>query len=73
MLCFRSRIAFSEKKRILGVAAKNLQVTNMKNTVYGLKRLIGRKYRDPHVQRELQMMPFNVIEAPQGKIGIKVG
>ncbi|KAJ3657316.1 hypothetical protein Zmor_009130 [Zophobas morio] len=67
-----SCIAFSEKNRILGVAAKNQQVTNMKNTVYGLKRLIGRKYRDPHVQRELQMMPFNVIEAPQGKIGIKV-
>jgi heat shock protein len=69
---FRSCIAFSEKNRILGVAAKNQQVTNMKNTVYGLKRLIGRKYRDPHVQRELQMLSFNVVELAQGNIGIKV-
>ncbi|XP_044256053.1 heat shock 70 kDa protein 4 isoform X1 [Tribolium madens] len=67
-----SFIAFSDKNRILGVAAKSQQITNMKNTVYGLKRLIGRKYRDPHVQRELQMLPFNVIEVAQGNIGIKV-
>ncbi|XP_019865351.2 heat shock 70 kDa protein 4 isoform X2 [Aethina tumida] len=65
-------IAFSGKNRILGVAAKNQQVTNMKNTVYGLKRLIGRKFRDPHVQRELQTLPFNVIEVANGNIGIKV-
>lgn len=67
-----SCIAFSGKNRILGVAAKNQQVTNMKNTVYGLKRLLGRKYRDAHVQRELQMLPFNVVEVANGNIGIKV-
>lgn len=65
-------VAFSGKNRILGVAAKNQQVTNLKNTVYGLKRLLGRKFRDPHVQRELQMLPFNVIEISNGNIGIKV-
>ncbi|XP_044748143.1 heat shock 70 kDa protein 4 isoform X2 [Coccinella septempunctata] len=65
-------VAFSGKNRILGVAAKNQQVTNLKNTVYGLKRLLGRKFRDPHVQRELQMLPFNVIEVNNGNIGIKV-
>ncbi|XP_060530974.1 heat shock 70 kDa protein 4 isoform X2 [Cylas formicarius] len=67
-----SYIAFSGKNRILGVAAKNQQVTNMKNTVYGLKRLIGRKFRDPHVQREIQMLPYNVLEDKNGSIGIKV-
>lgn len=67
-----SYIAFSGKNRILGVAAKNQQVTNMKNTVYGLKRLLGRKYRDPHVQRELQWLPFTVVEDKSGNIGIKV-
>lgn len=67
-----SYIAFSGKNRILGVAAKNQQVTNMKNTVYGLKRLLGRKYRDPHVQRELQWLPFTVVEDKNGNIGIKV-
>ncbi|KAK9875649.1 hypothetical protein WA026_009447 [Henosepilachna vigintioctopunctata] len=65
-------VAFSGKNRILGVAAKNQQVTNLKNTVYGLKRLLGRKFRDPHVQRELQMLPFNIIEVANGNIGIKV-
>ncbi|CAH2000462.1 unnamed protein product [Acanthoscelides obtectus] len=67
-----SFIAFSEKNRILGVAAKNQQVTNMKNTVYCLKRLLGRKYRDPHVQQELQLLPFTVVEEKGGNIGIKV-
>ncbi|KAJ8962992.1 hypothetical protein NQ314_005631 [Rhamnusium bicolor] len=67
-----SCIAFSGKNRILGVAAKNQQVTNMKNTVYGLKRLLGRQFRDPHVQREIQMLPYNVIEEKNGSIGIKV-
>lgn len=44
----------------------------MKNTVYGLKRLLGRKLRDPHVQREIQYLPFNVVEEKNGSIGIKV-
>lgn len=44
----------------------------MKNTVYGLKRLLGRKYRDPLVQKELRMLPYNVIETNHGNIGIKV-
>lgn len=69
---FRSFIAFSGKNRILGVAARNQQVTNMKNTIYGLKRLLGRKFRDPHVQRELQTLPYNVVEDKSGNIVIKV-
>lgn len=68
----RSCIAFSSKNRILGVAAKNQQVTNMRNTVFGLKRLLGRKYRDPQVQKELQLLPFAVVETATGSVGIKV-
>lgn len=45
----------------------------MKNTVYGLKRLLGRKFRDPHVQREMQLFPFTLVEEKNGSIGIKVG
>ncbi|XP_057672716.1 heat shock 70 kDa protein 4 isoform X2 [Diorhabda carinulata] len=67
-----SCIAFSGKNRILGVAAKNQQVTNMKNTVYNLKRLLGRKFRDPHVKKEIQFLPFTVFEEKNGNIGIKV-
>lgn len=65
-------MAFSGKNRILGVAAKNQQVTNMKNTVYGFKRLLGRKFRDPQVQREVQALPFGIVETHNGGIGIKV-
>ncbi|KAF2880978.1 hypothetical protein ILUMI_25194 [Ignelater luminosus] len=44
----------------------------MRNTVYGLKRLLGRKYRDPQVQKELQLLPFAVVETATGSVGIKV-
>lgn len=44
----------------------------MKNTVYSLKRLLGRKYRDPLVQKELRYLPYNVVEIAHGMLGIKV-
>lgn len=68
----RSCVAFSGKNRILGVAAKNQMVTNMKNTIHGFKRLLGRKYNDPQVQRELQTLPFKVTHQSDGSIGIHV-
>ncbi|CAD7003217.1 heat shock 70 kDa protein 4 isoform X2 [Ceratitis capitata] len=67
-----SFVAFDGRKRIIGVAAKNQQVTNMKNTVSGFKRLLGRKYNDPHVQRELSSIPTKVDQRPDGSIGFKV-
>ncbi|XP_045459661.1 97 kDa heat shock protein [Melitaea cinxia] len=67
-----SCVAFSPKNRILGVAAKNQMVTNMKNTVFGFKKLLGRKYSDPHVQKELKHFPFKVEQRADGGIGIRV-
>ncbi|XP_075972848.1 heat shock protein 70Cb isoform X2 [Anticarsia gemmatalis] len=67
-----SCVAFSQKNRILGVAAKNQMVTNMKNTVFGFKRLLGRKFNDPHFQKELKHFPFKVEQRPDGGIGIRV-
>lgn len=67
-----SCVAFDGKKRIIGVAAKNQQVTNMKNTVSGFKRLLGRKYNDPHIQRELNGIPTKIEQLPDGNIGIRV-
>ncbi|TDG51311.1 hypothetical protein AWZ03_002398 [Drosophila navojoa] len=67
-----SFVAFDGKKRIIGVAAKNQQVTNMKNTVGGFKRLLGRKFNDPHVQHELKSIPARVEPRSDGSIGIKV-
>lgn len=67
-----SCVAFDGKKRIIGVAAKNQQVTNMKNTVGCFKRLLGRKFNDPHVQRELTSIPTKVAPLPNGSIGFHV-
>nr|CAD7396600.1 unnamed protein product [Timema poppensis] len=70
-MVLRSYVAFTGKNRILGVAAKNQMVTNMKNTIYGFKRLLGRKFSDPFVQKELQFLPFKVVQQAGGSIGIK--
>lgn len=68
---FRSCVAFTGKNRTLGVAAKNQQVTNMKNTILGFKHLLGRKFKDPVVQNELRSIPYDVVECPDGSIGIR--
>lgn len=67
-----SCVAFSGKNRILGVAAKNQMFTNTKNTIYGFKRLLGRKYNDPQVQQELKSLPFKVTQQSDGNLGIHV-
>lgn len=55
------------------MAAKNQQVTNMKNTIFNIKRLLGRKFKDPLVQKEIASLPYNILETKNGNIGIKVG
>ncbi|XP_065083978.1 heat shock 70 kDa protein 4L isoform X2 [Ochlerotatus camptorhynchus] len=67
-----SCVAFAGRNRVLGVAAKNQQVTNMNNTIGGFKRLLGRKYNDPLVQNELRKIPYKVEPRPDGGIGIRV-
>lgn len=67
-----SCVAFSPRNRIIGVAAKNQMVTNMKNTVHGFKRLLGRSIDDPQVKQELKHLPFNVVKCDNNKIGINV-
>lgn len=68
----RAYVAFAGKKRIIGVAAKNQQVTNMKNTISNFKSLVGRKFKDPQVQKELQYIPYRCEERPDGGIGVRV-
>ncbi|XP_055691942.1 heat shock 70 kDa protein 4 isoform X2 [Lutzomyia longipalpis] len=67
-----SCVAFAGKKRILGVAAKNQMVTNLKNTIFGFKKLLGRKFNDPHVQHELKKLPFRAEPLQNNVIGIRV-
>lgn len=67
-----SCVAFTGKNRIMGVAAKTQAATNMRNTVMHFKHFIGKKYRDPVVQREVGKLPYEVVETPEGGIGIRV-
>lgn len=67
-----SCVAFSPRNRIIGVAAKNQMVTNMKNTVHSFKRLLGRSIDDPFVKQELKHLPFDVVKCNDNKIGVSV-
>ncbi|KAK8402003.1 hypothetical protein O3P69_001230 [Scylla paramamosain] len=67
-----SCVAFGEKNRILGVAAKNQMTTNMKNTLHGFKRLLGRHFRDPKIQNEVSILPYRTVELPDRGVGIVV-
>ncbi|GAV07856.1 HSP70-5 [Ramazzottius varieornatus] len=65
-------VAFTSKSRSIGVAARNNLIANLNSTIFNLKRLLGRDFQDPFVQRELKYLPFTLQEAPDGGIGIKV-
>ena len=68
-----SIIAYLEDGEILvGAPAKRQAVTNPKNTLYAVKRLIGRKYDDPEVQRDVPIMPFSIIKADNGDAWVSV-
>ena len=53
-------------ERLVGLLAKRQAVTNPENTLYSLKRLIGRRWDDPEVQRDLKVLPFKMVQAGQG-------
>lgn len=59
-------VSFGEKQRFLGTAAAASATMNPRNTISQIKRLIGRKFQDPEVQRDLHLFPFAVSEGPDG-------
>lgn len=67
-----SYVAFGEKVRDLGVSAKSKQVTNLKNTVFGFKRLQGRKYNDPQTKHEGTFLPYSLVEIGNKNVGVRV-
>ena len=56
-----SYVAFTETERLIGEAAKNQAVQNPENTVYDVKRLIGRNFNDDEVQRDLKLLPYKIV------------
>ncbi|KAF2455055.1 heat shock 70 kDa protein precursor [Lineolata rhizophorae] len=55
-----------EGERLVGIAAKRQAVVNPENTLFATKRLIGRKYSDPEVQRDIQQVPYKIIQHTNG-------
>ncbi|MEW6617160.1 MAG: Hsp70 family protein, partial [Patescibacteria group bacterium] len=69
-----SIVAFSKSgERFAGLLAKRQAVVNPKNTIFSVKRLIGRKFSDPEVQRDKQWLPYDLKESSQGGVEIKMG
>lgn len=61
-----SFIAYTTDEILVGATAKRQSVTNPKNTIYASKRLIGRKFLEDAVQKDIDLMPYNIIEADNG-------
>jgi len=68
-----SIVGFTTKgERLVGQIAKRQALTNPRNTVYAVKRLIGRKFSSPEVQQAHRLLPFSLAEAPNGDVHIQV-
>jgi molecular chaperone DnaK len=68
-----SIIAYSEDGEILvGQPAKRQAVTNPKNTLFAIKRLIGRRFKDDVVQKDIKMVPYSIVEADNGDAWVEV-
>ncbi len=58
-------------ERLVGLSAKRQAITNPENTLYSIKRLIGRKWQDSEVQRDVKLMPYHIVDA-KGAVKIKL-
>ncbi|MST04116.1 MAG: molecular chaperone DnaK [Candidatus Pacebacteria bacterium] len=69
-----SVVAISKSgERLVGVLAKRQAVTNPKNTIFSVKRLIGRKYNDPIVGKDKAWLPYEMKESSTGSVEVKMG
>ncbi len=68
-----SIVAFTEKgERLIGQIAKRQAITNAENTIYAVKRLIGRKYDSPEVSRAKDLLPYKLVPAENGDVRIEI-
>lgn len=67
-----SVVAYLEKEVLVGAPAKRQAVTNPANTLFAIKRLIGRRYDDKEVQKDIKLMPYKIIKAANGDAWVQV-
>ena len=60
-------------ERLAGILAKRQQVTNPENTIFSAKRLVGRRFSDKEIQQDKKLLPYELKEAPDGGVEIKMG
>lgn len=60
------------KERLVGIPARRQQITNPQNTIYAVKRLIGRRFSDVDVQKDKKLMPYEIRESKDGGVEIKM-
>ena len=69
-----SMVAISKSgERLIGDLAKRQAITNPQNTIFAVKRFIGRRWSDPEVQKELKRLPYETREGKEGRVEIKMG
>src|SRR5438034_310990 len=69
-----SVVAFTKNgERLVGQVAKRQSITNAENTIYSVKRLMGRRFTDPEVQRTIKMVPYKIQAASNGGVEIVLG
>ncbi len=61
------------KERLVGQVARRQAIVNSENTVFSIKRFMGRKFSDPQVQHSIQHIPYQVSEAPNGDVTVQMG
>lgn len=67
-----SIVAYTPDEVLTGEPAKRQAITNPKNTLYAIKRLIGRRFDDPEVQKDREIVPFSIIKADNGDAWVEV-
>ncbi len=67
-----SIVAYKENEVLVGQTAKRQSVTNPKNTLFAIKRLIGRRFDEDAVQKDIELVPYNIIKADNGDAWVEV-
>ena len=67
-----SIVAYSNGEILVGASAKRQAVTNPKNTIYASKRLIGRKFAEKEVQKDIKLMPYSIVESDNGDAWVQI-